>query len=675
LAHARRAILPILLLLLPAALFAAPALHVGPYLQNVDGEGAGILWETTDPVVGEVEVTAEGQGPRRAADKGPATFHELRVAGLEAGARYTYRISWPGFQSDAYSFRTAPPPGTRHFRLVAYGDTRTDPAVHAAIAARIAAEKPDLVVHAGDLVADGRNLAQWKPQFFDPAAALLREVCLWPVLGNHERNSEHYYRYFALPGNEAWYAFEYADARFLALDSQQACEPGSAQYRWLEEQLAREHKGWTIVLLHAPLFSVHPTRPISTLRWSLEPLFQKCGVDLVLAGHDHHYGRSYPVGPAFDPGRPVHHFTVGGGGAPLYPVEMKPWAAVVKSTYNYLVLDFDGDRVAGRALDDKGAQVDAFAIDRTRPVPAAELFAWEPAAWEHAIADAAAETPPSFVEGDTADVQMTLRLPPAPGGSVRGEVTWQDTGGRWRFAPATAPLAAERGRDVTIPVRARCRASEMYPPPGGTLRITGGDPAWTFRNTTVALPPLRVAPRRSLRVPAAAAPPQVDGRLDDACWADALVQDGFVRADGAALARTPTRFRLAADGNCLYLAAQVPLGAALNTAPKDEALVLRVGTGRELHELGVNGEGALTCTRSGDATWKPGAQAAAAAAGGEWAVEMSVPLAALGLAPGAEVRLNVEHYDAGARERSEWAPTFGHEKRAGWYGTALLPAR
>lgn len=470
--------------------WSAPTLHIGPYLQNLGQTAVTVMWETTEAVVGEVEVQAGGQPTRRVADREAVTLHEVRVTGLTPGTRYTYRVRWPGVTSEAYTFRTAPMASTSRFRLVVYGDSRSNPDMHAEIAKRIAGEKPDLVLHTGDLVADGRQKEQWKPQFFDPAAPFMRTVCLFPVLGNHERNAEHYYRYFSLPGNEAWYAFNYANARFIGLDTQQPCEPGSEQYQWLVKELQRQRQEWTIVFLHAPPFSVHPTRPVSRLRWVLQPLFQQYGVDMTFAGHDHHYARCHPVGPAFGPGRPVRHFITGGGGASLYPVEDKPWSAVVNKVNNYMVVNFDGSRVSGVAKDREGKTIDTFAFDRRAPVPAKDLFAWEVVLWERALNEAFREQVSKLIKPTSTEVDVTLRLPAPPFGNVSGELQWEvGPDSPWQFANVKAPFSTGAGGTLVVPLQGRCTRGKALPLPGATLRIKDGQPAWRCRNTSVRLLP------------------------------------------------------------------------------------------------------------------------------------------------------------------------------------------
>ena len=81
---------------------------------------------------------------------------------------------------------------------------------------------------------------------------------------------------------------------------------GTPQYKWLEETLKSATTPWIIVSGHKPFYcsstyannerSPGGTRgDAGSLTHSLEPLFEKYGVDLFLGGHIHAYERSYPV--------------------------------------------------------------------------------------------------------------------------------------------------------------------------------------------------------------------------------------------------------------------------------------------------------------------------------------------------------------------------------------------
>ena len=65
----------------------------------------------------------------------------------------------------------------------------------------------------------------------------------------------------------------------------------SVQAQWLEGLLAENPNKWTVVTFHHPMYS--PTgRDNKELRELWRPVFDRYGVDLVLTGHDHAYGRS-----------------------------------------------------------------------------------------------------------------------------------------------------------------------------------------------------------------------------------------------------------------------------------------------------------------------------------------------------------------------------------------------
>ena len=139
----------------------------------------------------------------------------------------------------------------------------------------------------------------------------------YPVPGNHEyytKDAAGYYGYFG-PGAHppgGYYRFELAGWTLYALNSNchaAGCEKGSRQYRWLKEELARDPNACQLAFMHHPRYSsgVHGESKKVDPLWRL---LVAAGVELVLAGHDHHYERLLPV-----PGTRL--FVVGTGGAPL----------------------------------------------------------------------------------------------------------------------------------------------------------------------------------------------------------------------------------------------------------------------------------------------------------------------------------------------------------------------
>jgi hypothetical protein len=89
------------------------------------------------------------------------------------------------------------------------------------------------------------------------------------------------------------------------------------------------------------------------------PLFERYGVDLVLAGHDHNYQR-------FKEHRGVRYVVHGGGGAPLYSLRACPASypprRAARSAHGFLYLVASTDAIRGYAVSPAGAVLDTFRV-------------------------------------------------------------------------------------------------------------------------------------------------------------------------------------------------------------------------------------------------------------------------------------------------------------------------
>src|SRR5262249_31191362 len=147
------------------------------------------------------------------------------------------------------SFRTAPPPGTKKWRLAVYGDSRSNPATHRKVVEQIARHDVDLILHTGDIVLDGRNYDLWRRESFAPLAPIAAKVPLISTIGNHEMDSANYFSYAALPDQQHYYGFDYANAHFVGLDSTAWLQKEGhdrQQLKWLEDHLKQPRSAtWT----------------------------------------------------------------------------------------------------------------------------------------------------------------------------------------------------------------------------------------------------------------------------------------------------------------------------------------------------------------------------------------------------------------------------------------------
>lgn len=151
-----------------------------------------------------------------------------------------------------------------------------------------------------------------------------------PASGNHEYRTPGaagYFGYFgAAAGNpaEGWYAYDLGAWRIRVLNSNCAevggCGPGSAQYTWLQSDLAAYPQPCAAAIWHQPRWS-SGTYGDSGAMAPLWSALYAAGTELVIAGHEHDYERFTPLDEtgAPDPTNGIRSFVVGTGGAGLRP--------------------------------------------------------------------------------------------------------------------------------------------------------------------------------------------------------------------------------------------------------------------------------------------------------------------------------------------------------------------
>ena len=149
-----------------------------------------------------------------------------------------------------------------------------------------------------------------------------------PAVGNHEYHTPGaagYFGYFgAAAGDPAagWYAYDLGVWRIRVLNSNctqiGGCGPGSAQYAWLQSDLAAHSQRCSAAIWHHPRWSSgqHGDATVVAPLWEA---LHAAGTELVITGHDHDYERFAPLdatgGP--DPSGGIRSFVVGTGGIGL----------------------------------------------------------------------------------------------------------------------------------------------------------------------------------------------------------------------------------------------------------------------------------------------------------------------------------------------------------------------
>ena len=194
---------------------------------------------------------------------------------------------------------------------------------------------------------------------------------LKPAPGNHDYytpNAQGYYDYFgdrAGPARRGYYSFDYGGWHFISLNALADLQPGSAQYQWLEDDLAKSADTFcTVAMLHYPAFNSGATHgSILEMRPAFD-LMQRSGVEIILSGHEHVYERFAPqhADGTADPDRGLRQFIVGTGGAtPMQFASALPNSEFRASgTFGVLRLSLSAGRYGWQYWSvDKAAPLDA----------------------------------------------------------------------------------------------------------------------------------------------------------------------------------------------------------------------------------------------------------------------------------------------------------------------------
>ncbi len=350
----------------PAAV-ARPRLRFGPAGRPPGGQVDAVERAYTDALTGETVWT-----------------YHARIGSLEPGTQYAYEVLHDGSPPVPGAFRTGPLGRSGAFRFTSFGDHAVPEPVGDGLGPNSpnagyvvsAVERLDPLFHLlnGDLCyanASDQPVATWS-SYFANITRSARYRPWMPAPGNHENeagNGPHgymsYQTRFDLPGNGTpafrgnWYAFTIGPVRFVALHNDDVClqdggfsglrrdnvpgyraggfDPyvsgysGGLQRRWLERELANARRDedidWIVVFMHqVAMSSAHFNGADLGIRQQWLPLFDAYGVDLVLAGHEHHFERSFPVRGVL-PGSalltPAPASAAGGrGGLPRQPAEI-----------------------------------------------------------------------------------------------------------------------------------------------------------------------------------------------------------------------------------------------------------------------------------------------------------------------------------------------------------------
>ncbi|NJP67348.1 purple acid phosphatase family protein [Streptomyces spiramenti] len=292
---------------------------------------------------GRVETVRAAVTKEMAVPAGQAITFAAELTGLSPATTYAYRAV-SGEAADEWNSFTTAKDGDQPFTFTWYADGQNDltekwtPIVD--LTSR-AFPNSELTIQSGDLI-DLSVEDEWEEWFTITDGERQTENWL-PAIGNHEYSrdaaADFWDAGFTVPDNgprvpanasaterpyleiitehlrNQVYFTDYQGVRFVQLNSHTVSQNAiqneqgvtlpalstadwrtlfyGVQAQWLDQVLAEETGNWTVVTFHHPAFSVSSGRNNREVRENWVPVITEHDVDLVLAGHDHTYGRGF----------------------------------------------------------------------------------------------------------------------------------------------------------------------------------------------------------------------------------------------------------------------------------------------------------------------------------------------------------------------------------------------
>jgi 3',5'-cyclic AMP phosphodiesterase CpdA len=385
--------------LLALALYAAAPwllpvrIYEGPLVQATGPGTATLVWYTTRAATCTVDLP-----PESAAELAPSavqgTRHEVRLERLsdEGSVPYTIRTGDRAL-TDGLALRPARAPGER-FTFLVFGDSGNGSRAQYQLAETMLRSEPaaDFLLHTGDVVYSDGARHRYEEHFFAPYRRLIARIPFWPCLGNHDIAEDGtalpYREVFVVPENgppgltpEHNYWFDYADARFVVIDSNMKEETLRERVApWADAVLAAAPGLWRFVALHHPPYTGGKYAPDLAVQRALVPTFERQHVDIVFCGHDHMYQRMVPLRGGQRHPEGVHYVITAAGGGRLYepkPPRPEYVAALDHEHHSFTQVVITGPQLTLRQITTDGAVIDELRL--TKPAPQAPLTESAPA--------------------------------------------------------------------------------------------------------------------------------------------------------------------------------------------------------------------------------------------------------------------------------------------------------
>lgn len=243
-------------------------------------------------------------------------FYTVHLDSLIEDASYKYKVFSGDSYSGWYPFTTSKREGVRRIAYISdVQDTIGGNSNYLFNKLYSRYSDFDFIAYGGDLIE--YPIDNYWCNLFQAADSTFSTIPVVAATGNHEYHKsifrildKRWCSTFVYPHNgsyaregRSYFITDNQTLLLISIDTNGLVDPISLwnTNRWLKQVLSLNKCKWVIVLMHHPIYSVKGNNDWF-LRKTLEPIFDKYGVDLVLQNHEHCYmrmqspsGEDYPM--------------------------------------------------------------------------------------------------------------------------------------------------------------------------------------------------------------------------------------------------------------------------------------------------------------------------------------------------------------------------------------------
>ena len=349
-------------------------LAFGPTLYNQTSNSIEIVYET--PTLGESNIHYFDGVSIHIEYSAPNIIHKVLLQNLVPDTVYYYAIEFGGLYSELFAFKTISQ-GPMNIRFGVWGDNQIGDTVFSRVIRGFFYESATYWLGAGDYVQNESVISEWYTKFDQPMLGLNHYIPIIGARGNHDHETAHAHRYFAVPNGSQWGAITVGNIRFIILDSNEDVSirtsllPGGDQRNWLLNEINSppfQLAKFKIVIYHHPhmtniwdhgCYYGQSGNGIDIILFDIvNTILVPAGVNMIINGHSHSYQHGLIVN--------THHVITGGAGGFLDTANcwQHPHIFSQESSFHYLTIDATDNILDVRAIRLNGDLIEQFRISQ-----------------------------------------------------------------------------------------------------------------------------------------------------------------------------------------------------------------------------------------------------------------------------------------------------------------------